>query len=279
MNRALDWYTGVSTKNLVCGEPVHLDQLQYGLWALAVIGQIAAGACMLKRRLHRIFPVLFCYILFEVARSTALFVILRLMRTHVASYRFYFGFYWITNALSIALCFFLVFEISRNFLFDYPLARQIVSFCLALAAIVLLLCDILLVRRAPGHESHQLISTILLLDRSVAVIQTGLVLVLFACSQVMALPWRTNLSFGVSLGLGLLGVTNLVADSARAHYGAAANGLYALAQMFAYVLAVVIWLVYILAPRKKTKISLHVQPEATEVAQWSEALTELVRQQ
>lgn len=254
---------------------VRLYQLQYGFWALAVMLQIAVGVYMMKQRLHRAFPVFFCYTVFQVFRSTALFAILVFLKHALAGYRAYFVFYWVTDALSAGLCLVLIYEIAGQFFRDYPVLRKIISVCLVFGAIGLLLCDILIVRRAPGHENHQLIAIILLMERSLAIIQSGLVVILFACTQLMALPWRTNLSFGISLGLGLLGTVDIIADSVRAQYGTTINELFSFAKMFAYVLAALIWLVYILPPTKKSGIAVDVKSASADTCKWNEALKEL----
>ncbi len=253
-----------------------MEYLRYGLWALAVILQLAASVYMFKERLYKAFPVFFCYTVFQVLRSATLFVILQLLAHRHASYALYFKFYWITDAVSLGLCLFLVFEICRNFLRDYQLARQIVSACLVIGAIGLLVCDILLVRAVPGNEKHQLISMILLLDRSVAFIQAGLVFILFLSAKFLAIPWRTNLPFGISFGLGLLGIASLVADFVRVQYGESTNVIYDLSKMFTYVLAALIWLMYIF-PARKSEFSADVKEVSVDPENWNKILTEIVR--
>lgn len=257
---------------------MYLEQLQYGLWALAVVGQIIASALLYKRGLSRLFRAFFVSTIFETLRSVALYAILWFLNNHMIPYRFYFLSYWITDALSVGLCLLVIHEVFRNFFNQYQFAGQIAAFALSIAVVVLLCANLFLVRGIPGHESHRLISSILLLDRSVAVVQIGLLLVLFLCSQLMALPWRTDLSFGIGLGLGLVGAINVIADSARAHYGRMLNDIYATAKVFAYLLAVVIWLVYIFAPRIKTNFNEGPACESPDLEEWNRTLKELVNE-
>jgi hypothetical protein len=256
---------------------VLINVLQYGFCALAVILQMTVGVLTLWQKLHRQFPVFFGYTVFQVFRSVALFSILRL-KFHIGSaYSLYFNFYWITDAICIALSLLLIYEVFRNLFHDYPLARQIASATFIVGTIGLLAFDIYLTTAAPGHEPHHLLSLILLLDRNLAVIQTGLVLVLFFCVLLMALPWRTNLSFGIGLGLGILEIMDVVAVSARARFGAAVNDYYATGKMFAYALAVVVWFVYILPPRPVREICADLSPISRDADDWNEALTDVLK--
>jgi hypothetical protein len=252
--------------------------VQYTLWALAVIAQITASVLLIKLKLAPQFPKFLCYTVFEVFRSVTLFAIISL-RAHIHSaYAMYFDFYWITDAIWIALSLLVLYEVSRNFFRDYPLARKIASAVFTIGIVGLLLFDIYLTATAPAHENHHLITLILLIDRNLAVIETGLVVLLFICAQVMGLPLRTNLAFGVSLGLGILQSVNLVAVFARAKFGQTVNDLYAMSKMFAYALAVVVWLVYIFPPRPASNVCPELASVETGVEEWNDALTDTLSQ-
>ncbi len=260
------------------GFQFYTEQLQYGLWALAVIGQIIVSALLYRHGLTRLFPAFFASNLFEIFRSVTLYVILWLFSYHRMDYKSYFAIYWVTDAISIALCLLIVYEVFRNFFREYHFARRIAAGALAVAILILLSTDILLVQGVPGHESHRIVSGILLLDRSVAVVQVGLLLALFLCSRMLALPWRTDLSFGVGLGLGLVGAIDVIAASARIQYGRALNDMYSLVKTFSYLLAVVIWLVYISAPRKNVEFSEDPNCESPDLNSWSETLKGLLKE-
>lgn len=254
-----------------------INSLQYTLWTLAVILQITASVLLIKFKLNRQFPAFLCYTVFEVFRSVTLFTIMRL-KAHVRSaYAMYFGFYWITDAIWIALSLLVLYEVSQTFFRDYPLARKIASAAFITGTMGLLVLDVYLTTAAPGHESHHLLSLILLIDRNLAVIETGLVVVLFICAQFMGLPWRTNRSFGISLGLGILQSVNLVAVSARAQFGRVVNDYYAISKMFAYALAVVVWLVYIFPPRPASKVCVELASASADVEDWNDALTDVLK--
>lgn len=253
------------------------DALQYGFWALAVVLQIAAGAFMIRRNLLRRFPVVFAYLIFQSVRSITLFAILR-MGHQPGVYKAYFRFYWMTEVICALLCFSVIVELSRIFFRDYELVRQIVPAALLLGVVGLLALNVLLTASVPGHESHRLISAILLLDRSIAVLQTGLVLILFLSAKLMALPWRRDFSFGISLGLSIVGTTDLAAAFLRAQIGPAGNSIYAVAQTSAYLLAVIVWLVYIFAPQQEDDASTNIKLSPMDIHNWNEALTDIFQE-
>lgn len=264
---------------LISSGPIVLTNvLQYAFWTLAVILQMAVGVLLIKRRVYLRFPAFLCYTAFEVFRSVALFAII-LLRTHLRSaYKMYFDFYWITDAIWIALSLLVLYEVSQNFFRDYPLGRKIASVAFTIGTMGLLWFDVYWTTVAPGHERNHLISFILLIDRNLAAVEAGLVVVLFICAQLMALPWRANLSFGISLGLGILQGVNLAAVSTRALLGRAVNEFYAIGKMFAYALAVVVWLVYISPPQTTTKVCVDSTIASADVEDWNEALKDVLNQ-
>lgn len=253
---------------------MHLLQLNF--WILAAVCQILVAAFMVKRKSHARYPVFFSYMLFHLLRSILLFVIFALLQQKRIAYASYFKVYWTLDAVSVALGFLLVYRVATNYFRDYALAQKIVIACCALGLVGLLLLNVVLVQASPGNETHRLISLILLLGRSAAIVQVGLVLVLYACSRFMALPWRTDFSFGVSLGLAICSAVELAAALSRSHFGSALNDIYSMARILAYFLAVVVWLVYISHPRAVTEIPNETLPASTDVDSWRQALKEVV---
>jgi len=246
------------------------------VWTLAVILQIAASVLMIRRNLHRRFAPFFAYLAVQCVRSVTLFLILRLGHGP-ASYRLYFQFYWVTEAICGGLCLLVIAGVSQSFLQEYRVLRKIVPVLMISGLFALLAFNIYLTICAPGGESKRLISEILLLNRSVAVMEVGLVLGLFLFSQVMALPWRRDFSFGIILGLSIVAAIDLVAAAFRTEMGSFANSFYAFAERSGYLLAVVTWLVYIFAPREKTGEAVIIEPACDDVGNWNEALTELLQ--
>lgn len=250
--------------------------LQYGFWALAIILQVVASIVMFRRGLHVKYVPFFAYLVIQAFRSVALFVILELGKSP-ALYKTYFVFYWTTEALVAVLCLLIILDLTRQFFREYRMVRAIVPAILMLGLLALLAFNVLLTTNSPGHESHRLISAILLLYRSLAVLQTGMVFVMFLLCRLMALPWRRDFSFGISLGLSVVGAIDIAAVSLRSQVGRIDNDFCAVTESFAYLLAVLIWLVYILAPRKETGVAANIMPE-TAIGNWNETLTDFLQE-
>jgi hypothetical protein len=108
-----------------------------------------------------------------------------------------------------------------------------------------------------------------LLDRSVAIIQAGLLLFLFLFSRVFGLSWR-NFTFGVGLGFGIfasmdLAVWALRLTSSRVSFLKELN----LALTGSYHISALVWLGYLLAAERYVSIS---ASPVTELKQWSQEL-------
>jgi hypothetical protein len=251
-----------------------LDAVKYGFWALAVILQIAACALMIKRGLKREYVAFFAYLAFRILRELLLFAIFRFDHGAFA-YKTYFYSYWSTEAVCAVLALLVIFSISKIFFRDYRRLHKIVSVLLLFALLALLAFDIFLNARAPGQETRRVVSSILLLSRSVDVIEVGLICGILLFSHILSLPVRNHLAFGISLGLSVLAIADLLATSLRVEFGRVVNLVYAFMLQSAYLLAVLVWLVYIRAPREQ--IVVEGEQASDDVANWNDVLRDLLQ--
>lgn len=241
----------------------------------AVVFQIAAAVLMLRRGLHRKYTAFFCYTAYNVCRSFALFALIRLVRIRTASYATYFYSYWCLDAISVAMCFLVLYCVFKAMLQNYPWLRRFASATFAISIILLLIAAICITALSPGTEPQHIIAVILLLERSLMLIEVGIVVLLFGFSAVAAIPWRTGLAFGIALGFGVNASIELAAASIRHQFGELGNDIYQFVCTTGYVLAVMIWLLYIRAPQESFEHSV-AAPDATHVARWNETLTEIL---
>jgi len=249
--------------------------LQYGLWIPAVVLQTAAAILMLRLKLHRSYAAFFAYTVFNVLRSATLYLILVLMNAKALPYATYFYTYWLLDVISIGLCFLVIYSAFQRVFQNYAWLRKFASTAFGVGVVVLLGVAVTITAMSPGTETQRIISAILLLDRSLMLIQAGLIVLLFLFAAVAALPWRTDFSFGIALGFGVIASIELAAATMRAEFGQAGNEIYQFACVAGYNLAVLIWLLYIRAPKKASEFSASA-PDVTNVASWHETFTELL---
>ncbi len=106
-----------------------------------------------------------------------------------------------------------------------------------------------------------LLSGVMLLDRSVAIIQAGLLLFLFLFPRVLGLSWRSY-TFGIALGFGIFASTELAYWAIRlTDLTERAKDLLDLLPTGSYHVSVLVWIVYLLAAEKPVNVHAYTVPE------------------
>ena len=131
---------------------------------------------------------------------------------------------------------------------------------------------------AHGDNPRFLISGAHLLEQTVCLIETGLIVFLFLLAAYFHLSWD-RLSFGILLGLGISSCVHLAtwAIVANASPSEHVRTLFAFLNMATYHLCVLIWLYYVLVPQKMVQQSAVPLPE-NNLAVWNRELERLLQQ-
>jgi hypothetical protein len=131
---------------------------------------------------------------------------------------------------------------------------------------------------AHGDNPIFLISGFHLLEQTVFIIETGLIIFLFVLAAYFHLSWD-RLSFGILLGFGISACVQLAtwAVIANASPSEWTRTLFAFLNMGAYHLSVLIWLYYVLVPQKVVSKSEFPLPE-NNLAVWNRELERLLQQ-
>lgn len=247
---------------------------QYAAWLVSLLLQVGIVALMLRRSLHREFPAFFCYTSFHIVRGILLFGILRSHLGGKLLYSTYFWTYWTADLVSLVLVAIILYDVFQKFFRDYSAIRRYVSLAFSIGVALLLAIAITVTWLAPGNERFPLIATILLFERSLKVVQVGLVVMLSALARFMAIPWRGELCFGIALGFGIESGVELAALTLRTGLGSNGNNAYNVMISVAYLVAVLVWFRYILVPQNKVELAS--QPSSGDILEWNKALTEML---
>jgi hypothetical protein len=207
------------------------------LWFAQPILQLVAAGILLRRKLHRKFPVFFAYLISQIAVFAAVFYTYRW-----GSYLQYFYAYWISAAISLILGFKVIHEIFLDVFRPYHALKDLGSVLFKWATLVMGLVAIVVAAASAASSQGPLVEAVLTVQRCVRVIQVGLILLLLVFSKYVGVSWR-QFSFGVSLGFGVFALMELlvVALFASAHMS---NNSSNFANVIAYSLSVVVWLAY-----------------------------------
>jgi hypothetical protein len=250
-----------------------LRLLWYCLWVVPHILQGIILFSMVRRKLHRQFPMFFLYTGFEILQFGVLFTI---SLSHLQFGGGYVQVYSVGLALSTAIRFGVIHELFSQFFRRYPAMDGAGRLLFRGAIIVLLLVAVGLAVSAPGNGSDFLLNTTYALDRTVSILQCGLLISLFLFSKYFVLSWRSH-AFGVALGLGILACVELAASAIRLQLGAFGNTVVNLLIMTTYNCCVLIWMFYLMAPERKPRSPSNALPEY-DLEIWNQELQRLLQQ-
>jgi hypothetical protein len=220
---------------------MHLRTLDYVLWFASPALQAGILVAMWRRSLHREYPFFFNYTILQVVSSVALFVI------GLESYTAYYYAYYVSLALSLLLSFAVLQEIFKDAFRPYEALRDLSVILFRWSALVALLVGVMwAINASRKSDNGAVMDAILLADRSIRLMQCGLVFFLLLFSEYLGIT-RRSLVFGISLGFGFFAGINMLVATGAAHHGIVHKALLRQINSGAYLMAVAIWLGYSLA--------------------------------
>jgi len=231
------------------------------LWFAHPILQAALAAFMLRRKLHRTFPIFFAYVVFQIVAFAVTFP-LRAERF----YEIFFYSYWATTAVSVVLGFKVIHEVFLDVFRPYHTLRDLGSVLFKWAGLVMLMVAAVMAASVRSGGQDPLVSGILTLQRSVRVVQCGLVLFLLVFSRYLGINWRQK-SFGIALGFGTIASIEL----SIVVLGVDRQILSSFVNMVAFNITILTWLGYMVAKSPaRDHSSVMLRPQ-----RWEESLNEI----
>ncbi len=233
------------------------------LWIAPHALLAVVSVLMYTRRLHKNFPLFFLYTLYETLEFLLLFGIYIIAPAHGTLYLYV---YVATLAGSTALRFGIIQEIFNNVFHDYPRLEALATASMRWLTGLLVLAAILSAVYSPGTAPDALKAGVVLLDRSVAIIQAGLLLFLFFFSRLFGLSWRSY-TFGIAFGFAIFASTELAVWAVRlTDLTEHSKDLLDLLPTGSYHVSVLVWIGYLLAAEKPVGAATYTVPE---MDQWS----------
>ncbi len=183
--------------------------LWHYLWVAPRLFQVAIVATMMRRKLHREFPVFFAYTLWEAVLGLTQFTL-----DHISSVTplQYWQVHWFGLCVSTALRFALIWEIFSHVFQPYPALWELGKLVIRWAGAVLLVVAVAVAVYSPSPQGLWVLSGVYVADRTISIIQCGLVLFLFLFSSYFGLSWRSYV-FGIATGVGIYATEQLVAST------------------------------------------------------------------
>jgi hypothetical protein len=210
----------------------------YLSWVAGPALEIALLACMVHRKLHRVFPRFFSYIIVQILKSVILFLTYRYYEQR------YFEAYWTGNAISVILAVTVMDEILQHVFKDYGGAQNLGSVIFRWACGLLLLLAIVTAVTSQQGSADRVVAVVLAFDRSVRVMQCGLFCLLMILCRLLKNCWRQQV-FGIALGFGVFASIELILVSVAMHYGGSVALSVGLAKSVAYNAVTILWIGYL----------------------------------
>jgi hypothetical protein len=206
------------------------------LWGAQPILQSAVAVILWRRKLHKQFPAFFLFLLAQVVNFAIIFPV-RL----TGNFKMYFVFFWFCEAINALLGFKVIHEIFLDVFRPYHTLKDLGTLLFKWAGVVMMLVSVV-VAFSNSFDHYPLVHAVTTLQRSVLIVQLGLILFLLLFSRFLGVSWK-QVSFGISLGFGLFAGVELLLI-ALSSGGFVKQGNLNLINLGVYVLAILVWLGY-----------------------------------
>ena len=245
------------------------------LWVGPNLFLIGFGILLWKRGFQRVFPAFLAFAILSAAGELAAFIADIIPSVSAVTY---WRVFWAGLLVEGLLKFLVLGEIFARVFAPYPSIGRLGKLLVSGFGALLVLLAAVIAGFARGDSVIRIISEAHLLEQTVFIIESGLIIFLFLFAAYFHLSWD-RWSFGVLLGLGISACEHLAtwAIIANANPSERARTLFALLNMATYHACVFIWGYYLLVPGKvpaKPKVSL---PE-NNLAVWNRELERLLQQ-
>jgi hypothetical protein len=247
---------------------VHISRIGWvaiGLAVAAAIIQAVVARIVLKRGLKTNFPIFFSYCCFGTV----------MVAIGVAGYLFssciqYFYLYWTLSFVYMALEFGIMYEILVNALKPYSALIDLGKMLFRWAAAFLLFAAVLTALATAGSHASRLVAAVTLIERSMRLMQCGLLLLFFVFERRLGLSWR-NHNMGIALGMGAAAAMDLSISYLKVHFSASSDGLGIVNSVF-YLGVLCFWASNLVQPESVRNNVLD-SPSRLIFQRWNEALT------
>ena len=244
--------------------------ISYLIWGAGGLGNAFALGLMFRRRLLREFPFFFSYLMFHIVEGAVSVIFYH----HFGRYSWaYLYEWWAAQAIGIALRFAIIWEIFSHMFRPYEGLRHVGAVGFRWAAVLLLLAGIVAAVAGPSHEPDFALKGAVVLERSLDVVQCGLLMVLFLFASYFALTWRSYV-FGIALGFGVIASVELLAAALATQFRPFSDMILNSLPRIAYAVATIIWVIY-LAGSEPARPNLTGLPQH-DLEKWNQELLELL---
>lgn len=199
---------------------------------------------LIKRGVHRHFPMFFSYVVYTTAITLPRLLFIR-------SYDVYFYFYWWTDVPLLMLSMVALHEVFRWVFEGFYRLLWFRAFYFGTAAVVLLIAILHSIVNPPVHAK---INFSLVLDSEMAMnlLVAGLVALFYVLARLLALDFR-RYSFGIAVGFGISSAGSFLGYLFRSGFGTRMDIFIKRLPAVSYILGLALWITAFLRPEPRDK--------------------------
>ncbi len=240
----------------------------FGVWVAGLALQVGLAVALVVKRTWVKFPMFTVYVLYTLAETAVLLAVRQRLNLYLYGYV-------VGESVSVILGLAVVYEMfARLFSLHLALRRLAwLSFRVAIVLLVLFASAVFYSRAPIGKDGVG--AALLLVEEAVRILEVGLITFLFLFSSVFGLHWRQSV-FGISLGLGIPAVGELIAVTVAPHVGPAIRQWLNLGHLVTFDFGLLLWLTYAVMP-ERVAVAAEL-PKRAQLEQWNQAIMELIHQ-
>src|SRR5271165_670452 len=219
---------------------MRMHSLDYVIWCITPILMSLIAASIWRRRLHKQYPYFFNYVVFQVLSF--------LIEFPLRNWINYYYVYWTVQALAVVVSFAVLLEIFRDAFRPYEALRDLSLILFRWCAlVVLLVAGMWAITSWRGNQLDNFTNAIYLVDRSIRMMQCGLVLFMLLFSEYLGIS-RRNVLFGIAVGFGFFAAVNMLVMTALTNHSFLSKPNLGRLSGSAYIVSTLIWLAYTALP-------------------------------
>jgi hypothetical protein len=230
------------------------------------IGSALVQAFILRslvvRKLRSEFPIFFLY------NCVGILVVAVCIPSYIFKFN-YFSIFWTLNFIYMALEFGVMYEILVNALKPYSALIDLGKMLFRWAGLFLLLAGLLTALATSGVQASKMEAGVALVERSMRLMECGLLLLFFFFEKRLGLSWR-NYNMSIALGMGASSALDLSFSYLKVHYASQYDTFVIIEGLF-YVAVVSFWAASLAKPEPARKNVLD-SPSRLIFQRWNEAL-------
>ena len=208
------------------------------LWYAQPALHVAVAIVAWRRQLYKQFPVFFAYLLAQVAIFAITYPIFVIYGIDNMPY---FALFWLSQVLNAVLCFKIIHEVFLDVFRPYHSLKDLGTPVFKWAGLVMLLVSVV-VAASNSFDQDPVVHAVLTLQRSVRLVQFGLILFLILFSRFLGVS-RKQVSFGIALGFGVAAGVELMLLAMHSG-GMVGHSMLNLVNMTCYDVSTLVWLAY-----------------------------------